>query len=724
MNSLLLTSSAIHDLIGIPYKRNTIIAPFVRAYSCLVIARLWWDVAVRFLKPKQFLALPSLGLFLITTFGIMGCTSNVNTQAVSQIAKTTLASDSHSVKLNWFIPDGLRADPDIFTVFKWAREGKLPNIKRMMDEGAYGYSIPTFPSHTPTNFATLLTGTYPTSHGVADGPMRTEGHTLQKPTIGGFSSNARKIPAIWSEFSGDKKIVLLSLPGSTPPEIKQNGITIRGRWGGWGADFHSVIFERKSVDQRIKLARKSKLFFLGMDLTQFVEPTSNFDWSSPGGSAQELYIPMTIYNSPLHAKLQKSKKYSGADYDVIAFSRNKNTVDATLRKGEWSNWFPIDVTWKNQKVETNVKFHVVDVGPGDYFRIRIVIDNLNSSIVQPSSVSEDLKADIGPMVDFVDNFPPQLIYYPEDKNTFLAEAKMSYEWHMNAVDAVYNRYSPDIFIHDIYSPNQMLTSKWWMGYIDQASNRYDQTSDKARSILMGEVENMYKQIDAIIGKNLDNKDENTLLVLSSDHGAIPLNFTVRVNNLFANNGWIKYSIDPNTGVPSIDWANSKVAFLKMSNVYVNPKGLGPIWERGKGPEYEKLRNEVIKSLEDLRDNQGNKPLDIAVKWEDVASQLRVPADRSGDIVIAINPGYGWSEDITEDLRIFNVPQETGYKQSVRANKIKGMWTPFIIVGKGIKKNYEISKPVQHVDQTITILRAMGKTVPAYMEGVSIDEVFE
>ena len=72
-------------------------------------------------------------------------------------------------KLYWFIPDGMRADPDLFDIFKWAEEGQLPNIKRMMDNGAYGYSIPTFPSHTPTNFATLFTGAYPLKHGVADG---------------------------------------------------------------------------------------------------------------------------------------------------------------------------------------------------------------------------------------------------------------------------------------------------------------------------------------------------------------------------------------------------------------------------------------------------------------------------------------------------------------------------------------------------------------------------
>ena len=196
---------------------------------------------------KNTVALLVSLILLSIFFGFIGCASEIKTHPTSETSNEVSAYSEYPNKLNWFIPDGLRADPDIFTIFKWAKEGKLPNIKRMMDEGSYGYSTPTFPSHTPTNFAALLTGTYPITNGVADGPMRVEGQTLQKPAIGGFSSNARKVPAIWNEFGKDKKIVLLSLPSSTPPEIKQNAITIRGRWGGWGADFHSVIFEKKYV---------------------------------------------------------------------------------------------------------------------------------------------------------------------------------------------------------------------------------------------------------------------------------------------------------------------------------------------------------------------------------------------------------------------------------------------------------------------------------------------
>jgi hypothetical protein len=113
-----------------------------------------------------------------------------------------------------FIRDG----PGHLTLhrLRWAQDG--PNIRRMMDEGASGYSIPDFPSHTPTNFASLLTGAHPNVHGVADGPMHIEGAPLVRPSVAGFASNAKKVAPIWKVLEqAGKKVALLAIPGSTPP---------------------------------------------------------------------------------------------------------------------------------------------------------------------------------------------------------------------------------------------------------------------------------------------------------------------------------------------------------------------------------------------------------------------------------------------------------------------------------------------------------------------------
>lgn len=140
------------------------------------------------------------------------------------------------------MPDGLRAEPDLFNMYKWAQEGKLPNIKRMMDEGSYGYSIPVFPSHTPVNFASIFTGVTPIRHGVADGPIHLRDYPLKIVPRTGFSSVAKTIDPFWYTLEQAGKIVsLLSIPGSTPPELT-SGQVVKGRWGGWGMDFPNIMF--------------------------------------------------------------------------------------------------------------------------------------------------------------------------------------------------------------------------------------------------------------------------------------------------------------------------------------------------------------------------------------------------------------------------------------------------------------------------------------------------
>jgi len=358
-----------------------------------------------------------------------------------------------------------------------------------------------------------------------------------------------------------------------------------------------------------------------------------------------------------------------------------------------------------------------------FFRVRLFFNNINEFLTQPSTIAQDLTTNVGPMMDFVDNFPPQLIYYPEDKKTFLDELKKTFEWHTNSIPFIMSKYNPDVVIHDIYSPNQMLTSRWWMGYIDPKSSRYNDASEEEREQLWKEVKDMYKNLDNMVGEILENVDENTLIVLSSDHGAVPLDKWVRVNNLLAKEGFLKFTINKETGEPIIDWENSKAIYLKMDNIYIHPDGLGGNWKRASGKEYEDLRHKIIELLINLEDENSKKPIASVTKWEDVEKFLDLPTDRVGDLVIANEAGYGWNEEMTEDLEIFTIPLKTGYKQAIHPNNENGMWTPFIIMGPGVKKGYKIENPQKNVDQYPTIMKLLGQNIPDFVEGNALEEIF-
>lgn len=626
------------------------------------------------------------------------------------------------LKLYWFIPDGLRAEPNTFDIYRWAREGKLPNIKKMMDAGTYGFSKPTFPSHTPINFATLLTGSYPSTHGIDDGPMRTIGAALDKIAVPGFRSTSRKVPAIWKTLEdAGMKVNILSVPGSTPPEIDK-GVVLRGRWGGWGADFFALNFETKgNLDQRVKQGLAAKLFFTGAQLTQYNDAQLASGWTNaPKSFSPAFDVELKGWNGLMYGYIYDSTNDKKSNYDKVAFSMDKKKIFADLSPSEWSNWQPITLTWKvgdkATQVDTQVKVTVIKLGDEGFYRVRLYYNNLNKFIASPPESSDVMVREVGPMVDFVDNFPFQLVYYPEDRKTFLQEAIMSFDWHTKAVGTMVKQFDPDVVIHDIYTPNQMLTAPWWMGYVDPASSHYKNATVETKKQASEEVMDMYKRIDGMIGEILKVSGSNTYVVFSSDHGNIPLNKYVNINNLFAKKGWLTFTIDAKTGEPVIDWKNTKVMYLKMAHVYINPNGLDGIYERSSGPAYEELRTEVTKALEGLKDENGQKILVGVTKWENSKEFLQMDPDRVGDLVIANAPGYGWSENMTKDIALFSNATESGYKQAVDPN-VPGMWAPFMIMGPGIKRgNYLGDKPINHVDQYPTIMKALKIKSPNFVEG--------
>lgn len=637
--------------------------------------------------------------------------------------KQAPASFEKKIKVYWFIPDGLRADRGQFNIFEWANNGELPNLRLLMARGSYGYSRPVFPGHTPTNFATLLTGVNPDKHGIADGAMRTFGYPLSMVSKGGFSSLAKLVAPIWTELEDKSYIVSLqSVPGSTPPEIFKGNV-IKGRWGGWGVEFPSMVVEPEQKDEKLykSLGHNRLVFASGPELMTFAhEKKTNF-------------YEFKTWGQRFNIQVLK---------DAVTLSVNGS--EYLLKEGQWSNWFMLPLTyelkndyqihspkktdWENQlsSVEVNVHAKVKLIALSDgKFRLRILFDSLNEYLTYPAVLADDMTKKLGPMVDFVDNYPPQLIYHKNDKQTFLEESKLSWDWHQRVVAYLMKDLKSDFIIHSVYNPNQMLTSRWWLPYIDNDGHLSQTISAEEKKLLWTEVKEMYREMDRVLGEVMKNADENTYIILSSDHGAIPLNNEVRLNNFFAKKGWLKFHYSERTKSYEIDWKETQVVFLQMNNIYINPRGLGDPYNPVHTKESKKLKEEVIKAINELRDDKTGKRI-LAGVWrrEDVA-EIHMPKERVGDLVISPLPGFSWVEDVSEDGEIVTGSLKGGYKQALNPEHIEGLLTPFVIAGPGIKTNFKIERVLQHVDQYATIAKITKINHPTkpVLDGKVINEIF-
>ncbi|MGZ3690993.1 MAG: alkaline phosphatase family protein, partial [Pseudobdellovibrio sp.] len=529
-----------------------------------------------------------------------------------------------------------------------------------------------------------------------------------------------------------------------PPQIYR-GNTIKGRWGAWGIDFPAIIFQDKNDKNfEVEIGQNKRLFTLGSDLTRFGSAKKPKAWNFENSNItnQDFEVDLTNWGFELYA-ITQNKKDSDA-FDHLVISHDKKTVLTELSVGEWSEWLPVKLNYKlkndyqknspkkskfedelaSVEIETFMKIKVIRLGKNGDYRIRILYDNLNEYMTSPSTLASDMRSKVGPMTDYVDNYPPQLIFYPQDKTTFLEEADLSWQWHQRAVPYLIKDLKSDVIIHSIYTPNQMLTSRWWMPFIDKNSYRYDEKNDSEREPLWKDVKAMYQEADKLLGEIMNNTDQNWYVVLSSDHGVVPLYREVRLNNLFHQKGWLNYKFNAETQEYEIDWENTKVIYLQMNNIYINPKNLAGIYNRANSPEYFKLRNEVKMLIEGLEDPEMKKKVTTHIWAYEDAGQAKMPMDRVGDLIIANEAQYNWSEDVSADGKIFAGTKKGGYKQGIWPESAEAMLTPFVIMGPDIKKGCKIDQPIRHVDQFATLSKILGNEAPYKLSGKVIEEIFQ
>ncbi|MBQ2776521.1 MAG: alkaline phosphatase family protein [Peptococcaceae bacterium] len=111
-------------------------------------------------------------------------------------------------------------------------EGKLPNVKKLMDMGACRDDLMMLganPTITPPMWATLATGAYPMTHGIMDYNVSAEDD--KDITLGAFSSRFMKSEPIWNiTAAAGKKTLCMHWPGGSfpPTSDSENLFTIDG----------------------------------------------------------------------------------------------------------------------------------------------------------------------------------------------------------------------------------------------------------------------------------------------------------------------------------------------------------------------------------------------------------------------------------------------------------------------------------------------------------------
>ncbi len=107
---------------------------------------------------------------------------------------------------------------------KWSQSGQLPNLARLIHRGAFSVLRSTIPVHSPTAWASYITGVNPGKHGVFDFVRREEG-SYQLRVI---RADQFKGASLWQLLSEHHRSVgIMNVPMTYPPEAV-NGFLLSG----------------------------------------------------------------------------------------------------------------------------------------------------------------------------------------------------------------------------------------------------------------------------------------------------------------------------------------------------------------------------------------------------------------------------------------------------------------------------------------------------------------
>ena len=317
-----------------------------------------------------------------------------------------------------------------------------------------------------------------------------------------------------------------------------------------------------------------------------------------------------------------------------------------LKEGEWSGWVPVE--FQLMPLIGNVKgicrFYLKQAHPRFQLYVSpINIDPENPAlpISTPTNYSSDLAKQIGEFhTQGIAEDTKALTDGVLDDKEFLEQSHTVLAEHRRAFDVEFPKFQQGLFF--FYFSSLDLNAHMLWRLTDPQSPAYD-AGLAAR--YGSSLEEFYEQIDQVLGEVLPKVDDNTTLLVLSDHGFAPYRRSFNLNTWLLNNGYTTRkegaSGDASEPFADVDWSRTRAYGLGINGLYLNVRGR----ERDgivDPAQADRLLREIREKLLAVRDPKDGSQVITRI---DLASEVyQGPYARTGpDAIVGYNRGYraGW-----------------------------------------------------------------------------------
>ncbi len=584
------------------------------------------------------------------------------------------------------------ADPRVLT--KLMDEGKLPNFAKLRNSGVFTTLNTSMPPHSPVAWTTIATGTNPGKHNIFDFIGRDPktylpSLALSKATtthLGGtaYESIVTADP-FWRVSTRDHiPTSVLRWPVTFPPEKVEGHLLsglgvpdIRGLLSGY------TYYTTEETNASDGPAR--------MVTVEIADSTIKTDISGPrkrqGDKLVDIKTAMTITLAN--------------DTAVIAIDGKQYPVAV----GAWTAWMQIPFKVGFMKTVKGIaKAHLENARPFRLYLTAVQIDPEHPlyDISYPDTYSAKLADHIGLFYTLgIAEDTGALNDKKIDDKTFLEQTAQIEEEREKMFWSEFEEFkkkSSGAYAF-VFDTGDRIQHMFW------EEDAFNKTLNISPA-----VEAYYIKKDAFLGKVMQQLDNNTALMVVSDHGFSSFQRAVSVNRWLVDNGFMKLTEEPEDDgglFTNVDWSKTKAYALGFNSIYINLKG-----REGQGIVEDKgaVEKELIDKLMQLTDKKtGKKPVYKLYKSEDIYSGSHV--NDGPDIMIGYYPGYRTSWQTA----IGGLTKETIFDNN-KHWKADHLIDPRFVPGVFFA-NFKINKKEpEQKDVAPTILSLIGADIPENMDG--------
>jgi predicted AlkP superfamily phosphohydrolase/phosphomutase len=634
---------------------------------------------------------------------------------------------------------------------KWMTEGKLPNMKRLADQGALLPLTTTQSPESPTAWASFATGVNPGKHNIYDFLVRDTSSYL--PDLG----MVRREPARFLfNYVPYRKPKLSSLRGGTSfwvtagrAGVRSSVLTVPVTFPPEEVPLGELLSGLPLPDIR---GTMGTFYYFATDLSRYEEGNTEF-----GGILKRLSFdkdvartelvgpPNPIIRQQVQALRAKGSPMADADRaKLTALQANEDVrVPLTIRWNRTDKAATVEVEGQSIPLEPGKASRWIALE----FRVNFLVRVHGMAQMLLMNADDELQLYVSP-VNWKPENPPLPISYPASFSADLFERLGNYRtlgwaeatWPLNEgrmdeqafMDDLYKAFDDraqvilsrvdshdwDVLVGVIESTDRVQHMMWRL--MDPTHPMYD----AALAARYGDsIERVYRRADQFVGEVAQRLDPGTAFLIVSDHGFHSWRKAVNLNTWLVQQGYMtlrgqqpgeKTLDDLFSGGEfweNVDWSRTRAYAMGLGQVYFNLRGRESGGIVSPGAEAAQLADELSARLLSLNDPDDGASIVSAVYKRDDIYAGEYLANAS-ELQVGMAEGYRVSWQTT----LGGAPPGVVYPNMKKWSGDHGGYDYRTTAGVLISNRPVVRQGVSIMDIAPTVLKYFGVQIPGDIDG--------